>query len=103
MAAGDSRRLADLLGLTDDELCEALGATALEVLSGEADQLPAVAILLDLLADAEEQAGAPVLRRWARASGPSGVPLEILCRRDYAGFEDALAELASRGFVIRRR
>lgn len=103
MPAGDARRLADLLGLDDDELCEALGASALDVVSGEADSLAAVPILLDLLADAEQQAGAPLLRRWVRASGASGVPIELLCRRDYAGFEDALADLSRRGFILRRR
>jgi hypothetical protein len=43
-----------------------------------------------------------VLRRWVRASGPSGRPLDLLLARDFAGFEEALQTLASRGFVIRR-
>ncbi len=47
-------------------------------------------------------AGAPVLRRWVRTPGPAGVPLDFLLSRDFAGFEDALATLAQRGFVIRR-
>lgn len=103
MAAGDARRLADLLGLTDDELCEALGASALEVVGGEADSLPAVGVLLALLKDAANEAGATVLRRWVRASGPRGVPVDLLTRRDYAAFEDALDDLSERGFVVRRR
>jgi len=101
VAAGDARRLADLLGLSDDELCEALGATPLEVVSGEADSLSALTILNDLLVDAEALAGGPVLRRWLRAKGPAGVPVEQLVKRDYPAFEDSLAELERRGFVLR--
>ena len=60
-------------------------------------------ILLELLHEAEERVGAPTLRRWLRASGPRGVPLQLLLRQDFAGFEDALADLAERGFILRRR
>jgi hypothetical protein len=42
-----------------------------------------------------------VLRRWVRAEGPAGRPIELLLARDFAGFETALATLAERGFVIR--
>jgi hypothetical protein len=42
-----------------------------------------------------------VLRRWVRAPGPGGVPLERLLARDFLAFEDALAVLAERGFVLR--
>jgi hypothetical protein len=42
-----------------------------------------------------------VLRRWVRASGPAGVPLALLLNRDFAAFEDALATLVERGFIIR--
>jgi hypothetical protein len=42
-----------------------------------------------------------VLRRWVRAAGPAGRPLDLLLARDFAGFEDALATLAARGFVLR--
>jgi hypothetical protein len=58
-------------------------------------------VLLALLAEAEERAGAAVLRRWVRAAGPAGRPLDALLRRDFARFEDQLATLAERGFVIR--
>ena len=73
------------------------------MITGDLDDKPELPILLDLLAEAEESAGAPVLRRWVRAAGPAGVPLDLLTRRDFAGFEDALATLAARGFVISRR
>ena len=46
-------------------------------------------------------AGPAVLRRWVRAKGPRGMPLEALLRRDFGAFEDALADLADRGFVLR--
>ena len=59
----------------------------LTVLTGELDHKPELPILLDLLAEAEERAGAPVLRRWVRAQGPSGRPLDLLLARDFGGFE----------------
>lgn len=71
------------------------------MLAGELDHKPELPILRDLLAEAEERAGAPVLRRWVRASGPGGRPLDHLLARDFAAFEDALATLAERGFVLR--
>jgi hypothetical protein len=80
-----------------------LAADPLELIGGELDHRPELPILLDLLADAEEQAGAPVLRRWVRAGGPDGRPLDRLLARDFAGFEDALATLSARGFVLRGR
>jgi hypothetical protein len=91
----------DLLGLSEDELCTTLGADPLELLSGQLDHRPELGILLDLLAEAQQRAGAPVLRRWVRAAGPSGRPLDALLSRDFGGFEDQLAKLAERGFVLR--
>jgi len=73
----------------------------LTVLTGELDHKPELPILLDLLAEAEERAGAPVLRRWVRAQGPSGRPLDRLLARDFGAFENALGTLAERGFVLR--
>jgi hypothetical protein len=80
-----------------------LDADPLSLLAGDLDHRPELPILLDLLAEAEERAGAAVLRRWVRATGPAGRPLDRLLVRDFAGFEDALATLAERGFVIRGR
>jgi hypothetical protein len=71
------------------------------VITGEEDARPEVRILLQLLAEPEETQGAPTLRRWLRAGSPS--PLERLVARDFGGFEDALADLAERGFILRRR
>ena len=101
MAAADAKRLMDLLGLSDEELCQALDADPLTLLSGQLDHRPELPILLDLLADAEEQAGAPVLRRWVRATGPTGRPIDHLLARDFAAFENDLATLAQRGFILR--
>jgi hypothetical protein len=103
MSAGDAARLRDLLALTDDELLVLLDADALSVVAGDLDHRPELPILLDLLADAEERAGPAVLRRWVRASGPAGRPLDHLLGRDFAAFEDALALLEARGFLINRR
>ena len=89
------------LGLTDDELMAMLDADAISVIADQLDHRPEIAILLDLTTEAEERAGGDVLRRWVR-SGPAGRrPLDHLLQRDFAAFEDALAELAERGFVLR--
>jgi hypothetical protein len=71
------------------------------VIGGDLDHKPELPILLDLLAEAEERAGPAVLRRWLRVAGPAGRPLDLLLARDFAAFEDALATLADRGFVLR--
>jgi hypothetical protein len=96
-------RLQELLGLTDEELIRTLDASALELLAGELDHRPELPILLDLLADAEERAGAAVLRRWVRANGRLGRPVDLLTSRDFAAFEEALDDLEQRGFVLRSR
>jgi len=101
MASGDAERLMELLALDGEELFATLATDPLTLLSGEPDDYPEVAILLDLLADARERAGEALLRRWVRAPGPSGRPVEMLTARDFAAFEDALASLAERGFVLR--
>ena len=93
--------LMDLLGLSEGELCHVLDVDALTLLSGQLDHRTELPILLDLLTEARERAGAAVLRRWVRASGPAGRPIDSLLRRDFAAFEDATTELAERGFVLR--
>jgi hypothetical protein len=100
VAAADAKRLMDLLGLSDEELCRVLDADPLTLLSGQLDHRPELPILLDLLADAEERAGAPVLRRWVRAAGPNGRPIDHLLSRDFGAFENDLATLAQRGFIV---
>jgi len=77
-----------------------LDADPLAVVSGELEHKPELGILLALLAEAQEAAGPAVLRRWVRRSGPAGRPIELLLAREFAGFEDALAILAERGFVL---
>jgi hypothetical protein len=96
-----ARHLQELLGLSDEELLAVLDEDPLTVLAGELEHKPELPILRDLLAEAEERAGASVLRRWVRAQGPSGRPLDALLARDFGAFEDALATLAERGFVLR--
>jgi hypothetical protein len=91
-------RLQELLGLTDDELLTILDADPLEVVSGDLDHKPELPILLDLLAEHEEDTA---LGRWVRASGPHGRPIDLLLARDFPAFENALATLSERGFVIR--
>jgi hypothetical protein len=73
----------------------------LTLLSDQLEHRPELGILLALLAEAEETAGAPMLRRWVRAEGPAGRPIDQLLARDFGAFETALGTLAERGFVIR--
>lgn len=94
-------RLMELLGLSEDELCRILDVDPLTLLSGQLDHRAELPILLDLLDEASERAGPAVLRRWVRVSGPAGTPIDALVRRDFGAFEDALGELAERGFVLR--
>jgi hypothetical protein len=99
--SGRAAHLLDLLGLSEDELCAVLDVDPLTLLSGQLDHRPELPILLDLLAEAEAQAGPVVLRRWVRAAGPDGRPIDVLVGRDFAAFEDALGQLAERGFILR--
>ena len=96
-----AQQLQELLGLTDEELIRTLDASALELMGGELDHRPELGILLDLLDDAQQRAGA-ALRRWVRASGPHGRPIDLLTGRDFPAFEAAVEDLARRGFVLRR-
>lgn len=91
----------ELLGLSDDELCQALQADPLTLLSGQLEHRPELPILLDLLAEPAQQAGPSLLRRWVRAQGPAGRPIDALLGRDFASFELAVEELIQRGFVLR--
>ncbi len=95
--------LMERLGLTEDELLTVLDADPLAVITDELAHRPEIGILLAITAEAEESAGPAVLRRWLRAkAGPQGDrPLDLLLRRDFGAFEDALADLAERGFVLR--
>lgn len=76
-----------------------LDAGPLEVVGGELDHKPELPILLDLIADLDESG----LRRWVRADGPSGRPIDLLLTRDFAAFENALEVFRERGFIIRKR
>ncbi len=90
-----------MLGLSDEELLTVLDADPLAVVSGDLDHKPELPILLDLLAEPEATLGAATLRRWLRAAGPAGTPIDLLLSRDFGAFENALAVLSARGFVIR--
>src|ERR1700733_7695062 len=99
--SGRAARLMDLLGLSEEELCRVLDVDPLTLLSGQLDHRSELPILLDLLDAAPERAGPAVLRLGVRAAGPVGRPIDALVRRDFGAFEDALGELAARGFVLR--
>src|SRR5437763_5584837 len=94
-------RLMELLGLKEEELCRILDVDPLTLLSGQLEHRPELPILLSLLGEASERAGPAVLSRWARAHGPRGRPIELLLNRDFAAFEDAVADFAEHGFVLR--
>jgi hypothetical protein len=89
------------LGLSADELCEVLAADPIAILSDELAHRPELRILLDLTEEAAARVGEGILRRWLRRRGPGGVPFEHLRARDFAAFEDDLAVLAERGFILR--
>jgi hypothetical protein len=94
-------KLMDLLGLSEDELCQALDTDPLSLLSGQPEHPQQLEILLALLADTAERASPALLRRWVRSAGTTGRPIDHLLSRDFAAFEDALDDLARRGFVLR--
>ena len=85
-------RLQTLLGLSDEELLTILDSDPLAVITGEEDTRPEIRILLQLLGDD------PPPTAWLRDG-----PIDHLLKRDFAAFEDALADYRERGFVIRRR
>lgn len=91
----------ELLGLSEDELCQVLAVDPLTLVSGQIDHSSELPILLDLLDEASDRAGPAVLKRWLRAAGPIGTPIDALLARDFGAFEDAVGELAARGFVLR--
>jgi hypothetical protein len=93
--------LMERLGLSEGELCAVLDVSPLEVIGGELEEKHELPILLALTEEAAERVSEGTLRRWARASGPQGRPIDHLLARDFARFEDALADLAERGFVLR--
>jgi hypothetical protein len=91
------------LGLEEDELLQVLDADPLSVVGGDLDDKPQLPILLALTEEAAEKVQEDALRRWLRTTGPSGRPIDHLLARDYAAFEDAIATLEARGFVVRAK
>jgi hypothetical protein len=91
----------ELLGLSEEELCQVLDVDPLSLVSGQVEHAGQLPILWDLCREAGERTGPGVLARWVRANGPQGRPIDALLNRDFASFEDALDELAARGFVLR--
>jgi hypothetical protein len=78
-----------------------LGADPLAIVGGDLDHKPQLPILLALTEEAAERAGDGVLRRWVRATGRAGRPIDLLLANDFGAFEDALEDLKERGFVVR--
>ncbi|HWC26479.1 MAG TPA: hypothetical protein VG474_07845 [Solirubrobacteraceae bacterium] len=100
-AGARAAKLMERLGLSDEELCEVLAVDPLAVIADELDHRPELPILLALTTEAAERVGPATLRSWLRRNGPNGVPLAHLRARDFAAFEDDLAILARRGYVLR--
>jgi hypothetical protein len=103
MSASTSARLQQLLGLTDEEILVILGSTPLDLISGGEDEREDLRVLMALLNDAEEQAGAATLRRWVRSGPLTQRPIDLLARHDWPAFETALEDLIDRGFLLRVR
>jgi hypothetical protein len=93
--------LAELLGLSDDELCAALEADPLQIVSGELDHRPELGILLALAREACERVGPAVLARWVRSGAAGARPLDLLLVRDFTAFEARVGELIERGLILR--
>lgn len=91
----------ELLGLSEDELCHVLDVDPLSLLSGQVDHAAQLPILLDLIREAAELTGPGMLRRWVRARGPYGRPIDALLARDFPRFEEAIEDLGEHGFVLR--
>lgn len=94
--------LQDRLGLTDDELLRALGAEPLEVVAGDLDHKPQLPLLLALTEEVAAEIHPQALKRWVRATGRHGCPIDLLLAHDYGAFEVALEDLRARGLVLRR-
>jgi hypothetical protein len=103
MTAGSARAVAlmDMLGLSEEELCQTLDVDPLSLLSGQVEHCAALPILFEMCREAGDRVGPATLSRWVRAAGPYGRPIDALLARDFARFEGALDDLADRGFVIR--
>ena len=103
MTADSARAAAlmDLLGLTEEELCQVLDVDPLSLLSGQVEHSTQLPILSEMCREAAERTGPGLLRRWVRAAGPHGRPIDALLAREFPRFEDALDDLADRGFVLR--
>jgi hypothetical protein len=82
------------LGLSDEELLQVLDEDPLTVITGELDHKPELPILLTLTEDIDEA----VLQRWLRRG-----PIDRLLARDFASFEDEVADLRERGLILRKR
>jgi hypothetical protein len=91
--------LSERLGLSDEELLTVVDADPLSVMAGDLDHRPEIPILLALTEGIDEA----VLRRWLRAQGPAGRPLDLLLGRDFPAFEDAVEDLRNRGMIIRAK
>lgn len=89
--------LMERLGLTDDELCAVLDVDPLTVITDELAHRPEIGILLELTNGVDPA----LLASWVRVTGAHGRPLDLLLRREFAAFEDALGDLRDRGFVLR--
>jgi hypothetical protein len=86
-------RLAELalrLGLSDDEALEIFQVDALTAIGGDLDHRPEIDILDAMTQEAAELVGDGPLARWVRSSATAPTGLELLERRDFVAFEDAL-------------
>jgi hypothetical protein len=94
-------RLMDLLGLSEDELCQTLDVDPLTLLSGQLQHSAELPILLTLLEEAAEHVTPALLKAWTRSGPPGQRPVDALTTRDFTAFEDAVADLIEHGFVLR--
>ena len=79
-----ARDLQERLGLSDDELLQALDADPLALIGDDLDHRPELPILLALTEPYEPS----LLQLWVRNG-----PIDLLLARDFAAFESALEDL----------
>jgi hypothetical protein len=90
---GRSSRLAALaarLDLSEDGVLAIFQIDALDAIGGDYEHLPEIEVLDGLTAEAAELVGEGPLRRWVHSTATQPTPLELLERRDFLAFEDAL-------------
>ena len=91
----------ELLGLSEDELCQVLDVDPLSCSPASSITAPSCRSCSTCSTRPPSAPGRRCCGAGSGRPGPAGRPIDALLARDFGAFEDALAELAARGFVLR--